>query len=170
MEPIPLFCAEKAVHLKDEDYYHFLAEKISESEKSVLSTMFIVSALNPDDSGKIKDLLNELVYANWRGLDVRLIIGNSQEGIIEFANETSYRYLEKKGLPVKLYNYEYDASVHSKYVIIDEELIILGSANWTDNAMSENKEDSIAIYSEEAALKLKKEFEKVWEHGLEDKD
>lgn len=167
MNTIPLFKGEKAIHLKDADYYSYLIQKIMDAEKSVLSTMFIVSVLSQNDTGKIKELLDELVYAYWRGLDVRLIMGSAQPGIIKFANTTSLKYLEKKGLPVKFYDYEYDVGVHSKYVIIDDKLIILGSANWTNNAMCKNKEDSIAIYSTDAALKIGKEFEKVWYHGLE---
>jgi phosphatidylserine/phosphatidylglycerophosphate/cardiolipin synthase-like enzyme len=170
MKHIPLFQAKKAVHLNGDDYYHYLMNKIENAKKSILSTMFIVSVLNPSETGKMKELLDKLVYAHWEGLDVRLIIGSARPGIIKFVNTVSLKYLEKKKLPVKLYDYPYDTSVHSKYVIIDDEIIVLGSANWTDNAMFRNKEDSIAVYSEDSAQKLREEFEKVWSFGLEVKD
>ena len=168
-DEFPFFPADWAVHLTDTDYLNFLIHHIRTAKKSIHGVMFIIGVNGPKGPANVKKLLDELLYARWRGLDVRLIIGSSENFVINVANTTSFRYLNKKGLPMKFYKCEGDVSVHSKYIIFDSGLMVLGSHNWTENALSRNKEDSIAVFSKDGTLKLEKEFEKVWKSGLEER-
>ena len=162
----PLFKAEKVGLLSDSDYYYFLMEKIRKARQSLYATVFIVNIRKSDDiDRKVLSILKELEYAHWKGVDVKLIVGSSTGApLISIANEVTIKYLEEKRFPVRYAQIE-DGSLHSKYVVIDQELIIIGSHNWTYNAFFMSKEDSLFCYSKDAAIKLTKEFNYLWNTG-----
>lgn len=166
----PFFQASKALILSDSDYYDYLLEKIRSAQKNIDATIFIVNIRRYFDREKlVRNLLDELIYANWRGIDLRIIIGRSKNTPeIDIQCRVAHRYLQQNGVQVKFGNPSDDYSLHSKYVIIDDRLVIAGSHNWSSNAFSESDEDSVAIYSEDVTIKFKKEFEELWETGLED--
>lgn len=52
--------------------------------------------------------------------------------------------------------------MHNKFCVIDDEVIITGSYNWTVRADLENDENLLIIHSREIAKKYKEEFERLW--------
>ena len=56
-------------------------------------------------------------------------------------------------------------TTHTKFLIIDKKIVILGSTNWTFSALSRNHEISAVIHSEESASFLQDFFEKVKKEG-----
>lgn len=56
--------------------------------------------------------------------------------------------------------------VHHKYAIIDREIVLTGSANWTVSGMDHNDEDLIVIYSSELAARFAAEFERLYQDAL----
>ena len=160
----------RAEVLHDQQYYHYLLNKIHTAKKSVDAAIFIINTRGGDDTKRlVRKLLKELFYAKWRGIDIRIIVGHSLKTVsIDYQDRISFRYLSKNGIPVKFSNPPDDYSLHSKYVIIDDDLVITGSHNWSPNAFSVSKEDSITIYSSDVAIKFKTEFEDLWTTGLEE--
>jgi len=164
---VPFFKASQVLWIANDDYLPIVIQRIRAARKRILGTIFMVGIIPADDKNRVEDILRELLYAKWNGLDVRVIIGSSATTAIKISNLAVYRYLRGRGLPVKFYHYEEDIAVHSKYVIIDDDTIILGTHNWTSSALNKNIEGSLLIRSEDAALRMRKEFEKVWAKGLE---
>ncbi|MBA7689036.1 Cardiolipin synthase [subsurface metagenome] len=164
------FPASKVLILTNSDYYPYLLEKIRNAKKNIDATIFIINMrLFFDKEKLVKNLLNELIYAKWRGIDLRIIVGRSKgTAEIDIQDRIAHRYLQRNGVPVKFVNSPDDYSLHSKYVIVDDTLVIVGSHNWSPDAFSESKEDSVAIYSRDVAIKFKKEFERIWGTGLEE--
>ena len=56
-------------------------------------------------------------------------------------------------------------TTHSKLLIIDEKIIVIGSTNWTYNALTANHESSIVFDSRETATELIGFFEKIKKTG-----
>ena len=161
------FQIDKAILLSDNDYYRFLSDKIDRAQKYVYAAIFIIN-IHQDREGMVRNLLEKLTYAQWRGIDVRLIIGHSQKNdLIDLYDRMTYEFVKTK-IPVKYANPDDDYSLHSKYVVIDDEMSIAGSHNWEEDAFVLNKEDSLVTYSRDLALELKYEFEKLWATGLEE--
>lgn len=161
------FQTDTAILLSDHDYYKFLMDKIDKARNYIYASIFIINIA--DDEGlKIRALLDKLKYAKWKGVDVKLIIGHSQKNvIIDMYDRVSFEFL-KSSIPIKFADPDDDYSLHSKYVVIDDEITIAGSHNWERKAFFKNKEDSIATYSRDVALELKHEFNKLWKTGLEE--
>ncbi|MFA5153047.1 MAG: phospholipase D-like domain-containing protein [Clostridia bacterium] len=101
----------------------------------------------PNEIGSEIQLFNyEIVRAIQRGVKVKVLLNNN---IIEAT-------LKKAGAEIKQLKSE--KTVHSKMMIIDDALAILGSHNYTKNAFELNHETSIIIDDIEAVENFKKYF------------
>ncbi len=157
---------DKVVTLRNEQYFTFLNGMIQKARKRIWAAIFIVNPTVEDDYFlTIRNLLKILTYALWRNVDVRVLIGQSEAFGISTANETAFSYLHHLGVPVRKFIGQYRRSMHSKYVVIDDELLICGSHNWTPGAANLHEEDSIAVFSEEMNLLLRDEFISHWQYA-----
>lgn len=82
-----------------------------------------------------QDFAEALVKAQKRGVDVKVAI---DPGTAKGASKKVADYLNKQGVPVFLPSSF--GMVHHKFVWIDEDLLIHGSANWTQNAFKMNED------------------------------
>ena len=165
----PAFEISKALPLRNKDYFIFLLDAISAARFRIWATIFLVDiTVLSDQRLYVRKLINNLVYANWRNVDVRLILGKSKIApLIQNMNLTSARYIKDKGINVRIFHSAEDSSTHSKYVIIDHDLIILGSHNWSHGGFSQYIEDSIAVHSKNLCRNLEEEFLESWNSSLE---
>ena len=154
---MPCFCAEpdfidaKACNLNNRRYYPFVLEKINEARSSIHILLYLISA-GHDSENKVNTLLNALIRAHKRGVKVKILLeAASEKGNPYLApgvghdNMKADRMLRREGIIV-----EYDDLSklnHGKAVIIDEELLILGSANWSKSAFESNTEINAGIRS-----------------------
>lgn len=55
---------------------------------------------------------------------------------------------------------------HAKTVIIDQEIALIGSHNWTNNSLKRNLEISVMIKEKEEVGRLVEEFDKLFSEGV----
>ena len=109
-------------------------------------------------------LIDALIKAKNRGVDVEVILDIRQK-----SDRTTIRNLETgkrlttAGVAV-IFDTE-QVSTHSKLLIIDEKLVIIGSTNWTYNALKSNHESSVVFESRETAADLREFFDKIKKTG-----
>ena len=90
------------------------------------------------------------------GVDVRLMVtGKPESQWIRWANESYYSDVLEAG--IRLYRYE-SGFHHSKYLVIDDALTAIGSANMDFRSFENNFEVQAFIYDKKAALKVKQDF------------
>jgi cardiolipin synthase len=70
-------------------------------------------------------------------------------------NRTGYKDL----LDAKCSIYEYDGFIHSKYCIIDDRYVLIGSANLDGRSLFMNFENVILINNENFAKQISQNFE-----------
>lgn len=163
----PFFKGNKVIKLSDDDYFYFLIDAIKKAKKKIYATIFIVDPLK-DLSDKVKKILDELSYAKWKGLTIKLVVGYSNKSfIIDMCGRATKKYCDTINIPTRFCNPPDDYSLHSKYIIIDDDLVIVGSHNWTASDIFSNTEESIAVYSKDTAINLTKEFDELWDSGME---
>jgi phosphatidylserine/phosphatidylglycerophosphate/cardiolipin synthase-like enzyme len=160
------FCAfpiEGALPLHGRHYYYFLRRAVESANYRIWASIFIVSVTRQYDVElEVRDLVSLLSYKRSLGVDVRLILGDSHTTpSIHDADAVATRYLKTRRIPVRQNRGE-KKSTHSKYVLIDGNLSIIGSHNWTTNAFSISEEDSIAVYSPEITRELDRDFLSNW--------
>ncbi|MDH9161650.1 cardiolipin synthase [Staphylococcus succinus] len=103
-----------------------------------------------------KGYINALRIAAKSGVDVQLIIPCKPDHIfVYWATITSVAQLIKDG--VKVYTYE-NGFIHSKMMIIDDEVSSVGSSNMDIRSFELNFEINAFMYDEQIAKKLKAAF------------
>lgn len=136
--------------LTDSEYFPAVNELIKESKKSIYISMYIISYLPRNEHSLISQLLNELANAHKRGIDIKVIL--DQQKIYSSRNpynDLAYFFLKDAGI-----NVDYDLptrKLHNKLIVIDENIVVIGSHNWSKFALQENNEVSVVIKSPEVA-------------------
>ena len=101
-------------------------------------------------------LLEALISASVRGVDVRLMVPRKSDTIlVQLASRSYFKRLMKSG--IKVYFYE-PGFLHSKLTVIDDSLTLIGSANFDIRSFEQNLEVEAFIYNEETATNAKSIF------------
>jgi phosphatidylserine/phosphatidylglycerophosphate/cardiolipin synthase-like enzyme len=162
--------ARRAILLPDKRYFFYLLDRIRQARFAIHAAVFIVD-VHPSHGGTgARRILSELSYANWLGLDVRVIVGRSAKTrAIDVVDHLSFRTLRDAGVPVRIAKpVGRRSSLHSKYVIIDGEEVILGSHNWAFFDLFNSRQTSIAIESNDLAKRMQRRFEELWDNSYEE--
>lgn len=106
----------------------------------------------------------EYLSASRRGVHVRVVLNlDHVGGNLSKAHAQTARELKRAGVDVKT-----DGSgqlVHAKFVIIDQEIVILGSHNYSEKSMASNIETSVIIKDREIAQIYQKLFNELFKRN-----
>ena len=98
-----------------------------------------------------KRVVEELISAKQRGVDVRVIV----DALNASAKYSKHQTLRDAGVPVKVENYA--GKMHSKSVIVDDKYLAIGSMNFSKSGENKNDENLVVFYSPQSA-KFYREF------------
>lgn len=166
MNKYDIYPFKEVIPLEDSDFESFLNYAISNASLRIWICMFLINCYpNDDEDLKVRSLLNHLGAKQRENIDVRIISEMAKNNVsIHNSNKLSYMYGKYHGIKFNFYNGS-KYSMHSKYIIIDQDLCILGSHNFTHGAFSQHKESSIAIYSEDINKRLSSHFYREWKNS-----
>ncbi|MFZ2602630.1 MAG: phospholipase D-like domain-containing protein [Candidatus Omnitrophota bacterium] len=161
------FCYNaEVVDISAKKYFPAVKEALSKAQKSIFLVMYFVNFDPLVKKSPVTDLVAELVSAHQRGVKVKVILdqninwadkGNTRER--EDKNEALFTYLKKLGIEV--YYDNLFTVTHSKAIVIDEATVILGSANWTESSLRNNREASCLAKSKELAKEFLADFAEI---------
>jgi len=122
-----------------------------ERSKKTIDTVVFDWRWYSNDSGAICQLFNQaIIRASRRGVKIRAIANNDKIlGILRTEGCEAVRLRTKK-------------LVHSKLMIIDEEIVITGSHNYTQSAFQKNLELSVIIHEDPINESFKLFFNNIW--------
>ncbi|MEM2272773.1 MAG: phospholipase D family protein [Candidatus Bathyarchaeia archaeon] len=100
-----------------------------------------------------------LVEAYKRGIDVKVVFEKGQ--VTEYSE---YLRLRAAGVPVR--NDTNPNLMHNKIMIVDSEIVVTGSYNWSRSAEEENNENMIIVRSRRIANEYERIFEEIWARGV----
>jgi len=107
-----------------------------------------------------RDLANAVIDAHDRGVKVRIYLDKDQEE----AKYAKSRYLTNHGIPLRYSSNPY--IMHHKFCVIDNDIVITGSYNWTASADKRNNENLLVIHDAKIAQEYSVEFNRLWNnHG-----
>lgn len=167
---IPFFAADSVQVLHDEDYLWFLHEQIQAARRSIEVSMFVADVRPERDVFRmVRGLLHALAEAQWRGVQVRVLLSPFVSDVPPLdVNRVAHRFLIARGAHVRRYRSQEQSrreALHSKVVIFDRRVCVTGSHNWTNGALGQNLETSVAVTSEDLAQRMGATFENHWQHG-----
>jgi phosphatidylserine/phosphatidylglycerophosphate/cardiolipin synthase-like enzyme len=123
-----------------------LKQLIRSAKKTIKVAMFTFTR---------RDLAFELIQAYKKGIDVQVVIdGNSGKG----AGKAIVNLLEREGVPVFLS--QGTQLLHHKMMIVDDDILVNGSANWTLAAFTKNADCFLVISDLNEAQKHK--LNRLW--------
>ncbi len=106
-------------------------------------------------------LQEALAEARARGVRVRVLLEPRVD-----SNYAMASLLAEQGIWVKWASKEY-TNTHAKTAVIDGRKVLVGSTNWSVQAMRSNREASVLVDSVEVAVEFEKVFEEDWSKGKE---
>jgi len=125
-----------------------ILELIQSSKKTIDAAIFSFTSL---------ELSRALVEAKNRGVKIRVISDNAQAD----DKYSKYQYLKDSGIPARIDGSK--GSMHDKFAVIDNKILITGSYNWSQSAETRNFENVVVIEDEKIAKIFADEFERIWE-------
>ncbi|KAB2834495.1 MAG: hypothetical protein F9K48_06195 [Candidatus Brocadia sp.] len=149
--------ADDVIPLVDSDYYPQVHQALTTAKKSIMCVMYIADIDPKHNHGWEYNLVNDLINAHRREVEVSVIFDQNimfwetgkKSKKTERKSDDAYELLRKNGVPV--YYDSNDQVTHSKIVIVDGYITILGSTNWTYSALRKNHEASVLIKSRSVA-------------------
>ncbi len=126
-------------------------EKIFATANTSLCIVVFDFRIYPDQVGSQPfRLLEAIKSASRRGVDVRILTMRLES------------VQELKNLGLKIKHWQGGKTLHAKFFVVDSKVAVLGSHNYTMNALTLNHEASVLIQSESFAAEMQKYFEDLW--------
>jgi phosphatidylserine/phosphatidylglycerophosphate/cardiolipin synthase-like enzyme len=132
-----------------------LVQAIDQAQHSIQAAVYTFTS---------RTVAEALLRAGKRGVRISLILDGNDES--EYSKGF---YLSKKGIAVrysrglrrrgKKISY---GLMHDKFAVIDKDLVVTGSYNWTVSAERWNYENLLVIDSASLASRYEQEFKKIW--------
>ncbi len=150
------------VSLNNQEYFPAAQKAISEAKKSIFVVMYLISFNKEDKNSKVSQLMDELAKAKLRGVEVKAILDYQRTGSSLAAGEANFEafnFLKDNG--IEAYFDSVQAYTHTKAIVIDKRIVISGSHNWSDAALTRNNELSFLINSPKLASRILDEFSRI---------
>ena len=132
------------------EYATFLTQKIKDAKKSIFIIMYDWRHYPDNPSHPISVINQCLIRAANIGIDVKCIVNNASIVPILTANK------------VKAKAFKSGRILHSKIVIIDNEILFIGSHNLTRNAVTTNLESSLMLEIPKEETRIFEYFENLY--------
>jgi phosphatidylserine/phosphatidylglycerophosphate/cardiolipin synthase-like enzyme len=144
----------RVTFLKNREYSNALLKGIRNSKKNVLLSFYLFK-VTPSSSNLPGKIVNELIKAESRGVDVTVILEISEDpaDMLNEENRRTATLLSRKGIMV-----QFDSPrrrSHMKIAMIDDHYVFIGSHNLTQSALRYNNETSVLIDSPEMASEVR---------------
>jgi phosphatidylserine/phosphatidylglycerophosphate/cardiolipin synthase-like enzyme len=151
-----------AIVMNDRAYAQNAINLLQHANKSIHMTMYVIFWY--EENNDIKTLVNILVAKAQAGLDVKVFLDTDPSNQMVTNNNTlNANYLRSNGVSVKFDNPS--VTTHTKLIIIDSKVVIVGSTNWSYSALNKNHEANIAIVDEKVAQSYEEYFNGLWNSG-----
>lgn len=147
--------------LNDANYFKTLHSLFLKAQKSIYIIMYRAIWYDKYPDSFSNKLIDSLIKARKRGVDVRVILDRPFEDKRDDGKENEKVGSMLSNNDIKVYFDSKEITTHSKLIIIDERFVIVGSTNWSYSAISKNNETNALIDSKEVAKEYIKYFEEL---------
>lgn len=158
------FAGAEAVRIAERDYHDLLMSCVADARCRIHASIFLFDARPVrDPRGHALELVHALAERRRLGMDVRVILTGQVDTVaLGVANVATGILLESLGVPHRRVFAPGGGRTgsHAKFALIDD-LAIVGSQNWTDDAFNDNVEDAVLLRGT-ALDPLEDEFRRLW--------
>jgi len=115
-----------------------------------------------DASSPVYTLTQRLLAAHDRGVDVKVVLDQSDWIASNDINDGAIDQLQARGVPLRLA--DRDVTTHAKMLMCDD-TVIVGDANWSFSSMSDYNGTSVEVTRSRVADQYLAWFDDIWEDG-----
>jgi phosphatidylserine/phosphatidylglycerophosphate/cardiolipin synthase-like enzyme len=152
--------AEDVQLVVDTQYFQIAKKMISEAKSSIQVMMFEMGYYDQHPDTPSNLLIKELINAKKRGVKIEVILEVKEgEDRTTKRNRHTGKILSEGGVEVIFDSLS--KTTHTKLMVVDGKLSLLGSTNWTYNALTDNNEASVLVRSKEVARALMDYFNRI---------
>jgi len=142
-------------------YFPAVKDALSKAKKSISLVMYLIELSSRKENLKAGQLVSSLIEARQRGVDVEVILDQN----VDFVQRRSKSEWEAKVKSMRAYKRLKEAGVkarydeparytHAKAIVIDGNIVILGSTNWTESSLNKSNEINVLIKSKGLAEEI----------------
>jgi len=146
------------------EYYQRLPQLIARASSTIDACLFHVALTDPGHPTHV--LLDALVAARARGVEVRVLLDQDRPDDpygSTIINGPARDFLIANNVPCRFDTA--DRLLHSKYLLIDNAFVVLGSHNWSAGSFFGFDDLSVVVESASLAAVLRPRFESFWSAG-----
>lgn len=115
-----------------------------------------------ESAGGVQTLNLAIVAAARRGVRVRALLNTESMGhAITKINSKTVSFLQRYGCKAKMGHF--GGVVHAKMMIIDDNILVIGSHNYSKAAFSRNQEASVIVDGREEIKPFRDYFQGLWD-------
>jgi phosphatidylserine/phosphatidylglycerophosphate/cardiolipin synthase-like enzyme len=117
-------------------------------------------------------MLKALVEAHRSGIDVRVVVDEGYQWDTKThrmssrrskKNDNAVAYLHQNGVEVR--RDDPDRIMHGKFMVVDEDIAVIGSHNWTYSALKKNVEVSVLLKGQDDVEELSRHYQALWKRS-----
>ena len=136
--------------VRNDAYFNDIADKIIKDLDKARVSIHVCMAWFTNQS-----IADKLVEKHKQGIDVKVIF---------YDDHTNSKFgVNIDGIPFKAVRGSRGGIMHNKYCIIDNQVVITGSYNWSKNAEDKNEENAAVMYDYDRASDYSVEFRKMFD-------
>jgi phosphatidylserine/phosphatidylglycerophosphate/cardiolipin synthase-like enzyme len=138
-----------------QDLETLIMDELSKATQSVRLAMFNI---------RLQEIADKLLALHQAGVDVKIIMDQKQ---MDKSYNTLDDWMIENGLDLTgvLNDSSSNATMHNKFLIIDQKRVLTGSLNYSYTAFNKSDEDILLIESTEIAIQFEDEFEELLAGG-----
>lgn len=147
--------------LEGAEYYYRLPEIFGEAQTSI--HVMIFHAVLPSETHPTKALLDALVAAKQRSVNVRVLLDQDRETDpyrSTIINTPAKAYLDAAGVTCRFDTR--DRLLHSKLAIVDDRTVVIGSHNWSAGSFFHFDDLSLLVRSSLYGAQMLERFDAAW--------
>lgn len=137
--------------MEAETYFDNIQSEIIEKLQQANESIRVAVAWFTD-----KEIIAELEEIALKGVNIEIIISDN-----DINRNVDFQRLTDRGINILYYPVKGYGSMHHKFCIVDEELVITGSYNWTVNAKSNNGENIHVVTDADSIRKYINKFQRL---------
>lgn len=156
---------ERAKVIKNEEFLGVVHAILRQTIKTIdICTYKFEISKNKSTRG-LNELIKTLTLVAGRGIAIRILLEtNARRNGVSRYNLYAAGILKKSGIRCK--TLPHNRCQHAKLILVDDEIAVIGSHNWTPKSITSNYEISVVIRDRAALENTKEHFDKIWEKGI----
>ncbi|MDP3042346.1 MAG: phospholipase D-like domain-containing protein [Candidatus Omnitrophota bacterium] len=158
----------EAIDINGTKYFPAVKEALAKAKESINLVMFVIELSQYREDSEINQLVNGLIEAKQRGVDVEVILDQN----VDFVQRRHTSDWEAKIRSIRAYKRLRDAGIrvyydepvrytHAKAIVIDKSVVVLGSTNWTESSFNKSNEVNVLIDSKGLAEDILSYFKTI---------